>query len=73
MCKEIHVFGSVVKVRLLKVTLLSGRSTVVLAWDHWDVALVLARCRSRLCLAEDGTTMELWHCSGEKVPVYDTA
>eukprot|EP00971_Amphidinium_carterae_P119006 2357570-Amphidinium_carterae.1 len=56
------------KFHLLKVTLLSGRSTVVAAWDGWHVNNVYAQCRRRLGLADDGATMELWHCSGERVP-----
>eukprot|EP00971_Amphidinium_carterae_P320326 6367543-Amphidinium_carterae.1 len=52
---------------LLKLTMLSGRSTVVAAWDSWTVEHVLARCRKRLALSDDGATMELWHGS-ERVP-----
>eukprot|EP00971_Amphidinium_carterae_P301780 5995646-Amphidinium_carterae.1 len=49
---------------LLKLTMLSGRSTVVAVLPVWDIKIVLYECRRRLGLAEDGTTMELWHCSG---------
>eukprot|EP00971_Amphidinium_carterae_P195358 3876530-Amphidinium_carterae.1 len=48
--------------------MLSGRSTVVAAWPFCIVESVLAECRRKLNLAVDGSTMELWHCSGEKVP-----
>eukprot|EP00971_Amphidinium_carterae_P037856 744392-Amphidinium_carterae.1 len=51
---------------LLKVTMLSGRSTVVAAW-LWNVPTVLQVCRRRLGLADDGTTMELWY-GAAKVP-----
>eukprot|EP00971_Amphidinium_carterae_P180487 3579927-Amphidinium_carterae.1 len=47
--------------------MLSGRSTVVAAWIYQDVENVLAACRTRLGLADDGTTMELRHAS-ERVP-----
>eukprot|EP00971_Amphidinium_carterae_P323160 6422318-Amphidinium_carterae.1 len=33
---------------------------------------VLAECRRRLGLEEDGTTLEIWHGSGERVPDYGT-
>eukprot|EP00971_Amphidinium_carterae_P016107 317412-Amphidinium_carterae.1 len=50
---------------LLKLTLLSGRSTVVAAESDWDAETVLARCRRRLNLKDYhrhyGTSMELWH------------
>eukprot|EP00971_Amphidinium_carterae_P244398 4852931-Amphidinium_carterae.1 len=52
--------------------MLSGRSTVVAAWNLRDARYVLAECRRRLGLADDGAKMELWHSSGEKVPVGDT-
>eukprot|EP00971_Amphidinium_carterae_P345370 6486292-Amphidinium_carterae.1 len=48
---------------LLKLTLLSGRSTVVAAWAFWKVENVLRRCRNRLGLSDEGTTMELLHGS----------
>eukprot|EP00971_Amphidinium_carterae_P066063 1308633-Amphidinium_carterae.1 len=51
--------------------MLSGRSTVVAAWSHLSVKNVLAVCRRRLGLADDGGTMELWHGS-ERVPDDDT-
>eukprot|EP00971_Amphidinium_carterae_P227824 4518721-Amphidinium_carterae.1 len=44
---------------VLKLTLLSGRSTVVAAHDYWYAMYVLIRCRERLGLAQDGSTMEL--------------
>eukprot|EP00971_Amphidinium_carterae_P056220 1109398-Amphidinium_carterae.1 len=47
--------------------MLSGRSTVVVAGKNWGKNLVLFKCRRRLGLPEDGSTMELWHLS-EKVP-----
>eukprot|EP00971_Amphidinium_carterae_P245149 4867769-Amphidinium_carterae.1 len=47
---------------------MSGRSTVVAALSNWGVKLVLMEGRRRLALADDGTTMELWHTSGERVP-----
>eukprot|EP00971_Amphidinium_carterae_P041499 814841-Amphidinium_carterae.1 len=53
---------------LLKLTMLSGRSTVVAADDFWTAEVVLEECCFRLGLAHDGTTMELWHTSGERVP-----
>eukprot|EP00971_Amphidinium_carterae_P223650 4437662-Amphidinium_carterae.1 len=53
---------------LLKITLLSGRSTVVAAEDYDEVEHVLHRCREKLGLVDDGATMEFWHCSGENVP-----
>eukprot|EP00971_Amphidinium_carterae_P337570 6474444-Amphidinium_carterae.1 len=53
---------------LLKLIMLSGRSTVVVAGDDEDVEDVLILCRWRLGRADDGTTMDLWHGSGEKVP-----
>eukprot|EP00971_Amphidinium_carterae_P120956 2396110-Amphidinium_carterae.1 len=46
---------------LLKVTMLSGRSTVVAVLGLWNVKRVLDECRRRLGLADDGATMELWH------------
>eukprot|EP00971_Amphidinium_carterae_P053461 1053309-Amphidinium_carterae.1 len=45
---------------LLKLTMLSGRSTVVSARPFEDVDDVLANCRRRLGLADDRATMELW-------------
>eukprot|EP00971_Amphidinium_carterae_P125011 2476677-Amphidinium_carterae.1 len=54
---------------LLKLTMLSGRSTVVAALSHcyWKVDLVLAETRSKLGLADDGSTLELWHGT-DRVP-----
>eukprot|EP00971_Amphidinium_carterae_P350010 6491342-Amphidinium_carterae.2 len=52
---------------LLKFTMLSGRSTVVLALGSCCVRSVLARRRNRLGLSGDGTTTELWRGS-ERVP-----
>eukprot|EP00971_Amphidinium_carterae_P271520 5387302-Amphidinium_carterae.1 len=43
--------------------MLSGRSTVVAADRDDEKDEILASCRSRLGLADDGTTMELWHGS----------
>eukprot|EP00971_Amphidinium_carterae_P280022 5558634-Amphidinium_carterae.1 len=59
--------------RLLKLTMLSGRSTVVVAGDDWNIMYVLTRCRERLGLASDvpRTTMALWHGS-DWVPVDGT-
>eukprot|EP00971_Amphidinium_carterae_P010181 200762-Amphidinium_carterae.1 len=54
-------------VNMLKVTMLSGRSTVVAAPDYWNVEVVLRWCRKRLGMGDDGTTMELWNGS-DKVP-----
>eukprot|EP00971_Amphidinium_carterae_P334551 6469906-Amphidinium_carterae.1 len=48
--------------------MLSGRSTVVAAWGHASVRIVLALCRWRLGLPDDGARMELCHASGERVP-----
>eukprot|EP00971_Amphidinium_carterae_P133823 2651015-Amphidinium_carterae.1 len=48
--------------------MLSGRSTVVAAIASENVWRVLPVCRWKLGLANDGTTKELWHCSGESVP-----
>eukprot|EP00971_Amphidinium_carterae_P088408 1749284-Amphidinium_carterae.1 len=45
---------------LLKLTMLSGYSTVVAAAEFFKVSDVLAMCCRRLGFA-DGTTMELWH------------
>eukprot|EP00971_Amphidinium_carterae_P047107 927666-Amphidinium_carterae.1 len=56
--------------------MLSGRSTVVAApWAGWNEWAVVAVCRERLGLADDGSTMELWHGSemvpaGAKVPYW---
>eukprot|EP00971_Amphidinium_carterae_P049122 967880-Amphidinium_carterae.1 len=36
--------------------------------DNDFVGEVLTVCRRRLNLADDGSTMELWHSSGVKVP-----
>eukprot|EP00971_Amphidinium_carterae_P292300 5802554-Amphidinium_carterae.1 len=44
--------------------MLSGRSTVVVVQPVWNVKSVLALCRWRLGLADEGATMELWHASG---------
>eukprot|EP00971_Amphidinium_carterae_P154553 3065105-Amphidinium_carterae.1 len=52
---------------LLKLTMLSGRSTVVVANGHWQVDDVLDRCGNRLGLADEGATIELCHGS-DKVP-----
>eukprot|EP00971_Amphidinium_carterae_P173143 3432959-Amphidinium_carterae.1 len=49
--------------------MLSGRSTVVAAGGFSRVEDVLEACRERLGLADnDGAIMELWDCSGERVP-----
>eukprot|EP00971_Amphidinium_carterae_P325522 6455829-Amphidinium_carterae.1 len=48
--------------------MLSGRSTVVAAYDYDDVKYVLAECRRRLGLTDDGRTMEIWH-GWDRVPV----
>eukprot|EP00971_Amphidinium_carterae_P112089 2220206-Amphidinium_carterae.1 len=52
---------------LLKITMLSGRSTVVAASYNLDTQLVLVMCRRRLGLGDGETTRELWHGSN-KVP-----
>eukprot|EP00971_Amphidinium_carterae_P062746 1242036-Amphidinium_carterae.1 len=52
---------------LLKLTMLSGRSTVVAAVDFNSVRYVLYECCERLGLSNDGATMELWHGS-DRVP-----
>eukprot|EP00971_Amphidinium_carterae_P241709 4799306-Amphidinium_carterae.1 len=55
---------------LLKLTMLSGRSTVVTAtrgFLHSNVEYVLRVCRTWFGLADDGSTMELWHGS-DRVP-----
>eukprot|EP00971_Amphidinium_carterae_P019573 385370-Amphidinium_carterae.1 len=57
---------------LLKVTMLSGRSTVVAAAGPWSVEAVLNECRRRLGLRVAGARMELWHGSGEIVPADGT-
>eukprot|EP00971_Amphidinium_carterae_P043145 848664-Amphidinium_carterae.1 len=49
---------------LLKLTMLSGRSTVVVSRRSWNVEIVLDVCRKRLGLSDEGATMELWHASG---------
>eukprot|EP00971_Amphidinium_carterae_P174655 3462040-Amphidinium_carterae.1 len=46
---------------LLKLRMLSGRSTVVAARSAWIIEIVLERCCSRLNLADDGSTIKLWH------------
>eukprot|EP00971_Amphidinium_carterae_P012211 240272-Amphidinium_carterae.1 len=51
---------------LLKLTMLSGTSTVVAVGSHWDVQSLLHKARERLA-ALDGTTMELWH-GQDRVP-----
>eukprot|EP00971_Amphidinium_carterae_P036336 714487-Amphidinium_carterae.1 len=53
---------------LLKLTMLSGRSTVVGAEDYWRADNVLAMCHRRLSL-DGGARMEaqLWH-GPEMVP-----
>eukprot|EP00971_Amphidinium_carterae_P082896 1639915-Amphidinium_carterae.1 len=51
---------------LLKLTMLSGSSTVVAAEGDDCAESVLVKCRKRLGLS--GTRMELLHCSGESVP-----
>eukprot|EP00971_Amphidinium_carterae_P143831 2850278-Amphidinium_carterae.1 len=56
---------------LIKLTMLSGRSTVVKSFTNWDVNIVLKQGRRRLGLADDGTRMELWHGS-ERVPADGT-
>eukprot|EP00971_Amphidinium_carterae_P024063 475035-Amphidinium_carterae.1 len=48
--------------------MLSGRSTVVVAYSSQEVQSVLADRRFKLCLEDDGSAMELWHGSGERVP-----
>eukprot|EP00971_Amphidinium_carterae_P265442 5265817-Amphidinium_carterae.1 len=53
---------------LLKLTMLSGRSTVVAALGFRNVQNVLAECRRRLGLPNDDARMELRHGSGEMVP-----
>eukprot|EP00971_Amphidinium_carterae_P265660 5270394-Amphidinium_carterae.1 len=56
---------------LLKLTILSGRSTVVAAYDHaMDALDILTECRSRLGLADAVTTVELWQGSdsSDRVP-----
>eukprot|EP00971_Amphidinium_carterae_P158659 3145246-Amphidinium_carterae.1 len=47
--------------------MMSGRSTVVVAWGDEDVEEILEKCCERLDLEDDGGTMELWHGS-DKVP-----
>eukprot|EP00971_Amphidinium_carterae_P274563 5448202-Amphidinium_carterae.1 len=54
---------------LLKLTLLSGRSTVVAATGYERVEHVLKRCHERLGLADDGATLQLWH-GADRVPAY---
>eukprot|EP00971_Amphidinium_carterae_P133877 2652636-Amphidinium_carterae.1 len=51
---------------LIKLTMLSGRSTVVVAtlsarFGQSDAEVVLHICRERLGVDVDGSTMELWH------------
>eukprot|EP00971_Amphidinium_carterae_P151447 3002773-Amphidinium_carterae.1 len=48
--------------------MLSGRSTVLAAWGGEDAEEVLDKAREKLGLPENGSTIELWHGSGEKVP-----
>eukprot|EP00971_Amphidinium_carterae_P119560 2368738-Amphidinium_carterae.1 len=48
---------------LLKLSMLSARSTVVAAESHWSVKNVLATCRKGLGLKDDDAIMELWHGS----------
>eukprot|EP00971_Amphidinium_carterae_P052223 1027989-Amphidinium_carterae.1 len=55
------------EVHLLKLVILSGRSTVVAAPSDESIEDVLDRCHERLGLADDGATLELWHGS-ETVP-----
>eukprot|EP00971_Amphidinium_carterae_P226955 4501575-Amphidinium_carterae.1 len=57
--------------RLLKLTMLSGSSTVVAAPSDEDVEIVLALYRLRLGLPDDGATMELLH-GLERVPADGT-
>eukprot|EP00971_Amphidinium_carterae_P294251 5842367-Amphidinium_carterae.1 len=57
---------------LLKLTMLSGRSTVVAAKDDENVDYVLDQARERLGLPDDGARMELLRCSGERVPADGT-
>eukprot|EP00971_Amphidinium_carterae_P211427 4195007-Amphidinium_carterae.1 len=52
---------------LLKITMLSGHRTVVAAGSEAQVEFVLSKCRSRLGLKEDGSTMELFY-GLERVP-----
>eukprot|EP00971_Amphidinium_carterae_P105589 2090950-Amphidinium_carterae.1 len=47
--------------------MMSGRNTVVATLGYREVEDVLAVCRRRLGLADDGSTMELWH-GPERVP-----
>eukprot|EP00971_Amphidinium_carterae_P119864 2374055-Amphidinium_carterae.1 len=56
---------------LLKLTMLSGRSTVVAASGYTNVGSVLDVCRERLGLADNGATLELCHGSNW-VPVDGT-
>eukprot|EP00971_Amphidinium_carterae_P251924 5001965-Amphidinium_carterae.1 len=48
--------------------MLSGRSTVVAACHRESVGYVLFAIRRKLGLDDAGSTLELWHCSGERVP-----
>eukprot|EP00971_Amphidinium_carterae_P324482 6448645-Amphidinium_carterae.1 len=50
--------------------MLSGRNTVVVTTGYAEVEDVLANCRRRLGLADDGSTMELWDGS-DRVPADD--
>eukprot|EP00971_Amphidinium_carterae_P349467 6491033-Amphidinium_carterae.1 len=70
---EDPTFATAVKrtLHLLKLTMLSGRSTVVVAGGCGTVAGVLRACRRKLGLPDDGSTLELWHGS-ERVPDDDT-
>eukprot|EP00971_Amphidinium_carterae_P261661 5191067-Amphidinium_carterae.1 len=71
------------KFHLLKLTALSGRSTMVAAGSYLEIAdgvasyrynevwEVLRKCRNRLGLSDEGGTMELWHGS-DRVPADGT-
>eukprot|EP00971_Amphidinium_carterae_P174334 3455838-Amphidinium_carterae.1 len=52
---------------LLKLAMLSGRSTFVVAGNDWNVQSVLRRCQWRLKLDSRIATMELWH-GQDRVP-----
>eukprot|EP00971_Amphidinium_carterae_P172503 3419170-Amphidinium_carterae.1 len=49
--------------------MLSGRSTVMAAEGDEDVESVLGFCCERLALADDGSTLELWH--GQDIVPHD--
>mmetsp|Transcript_30187 Transcript_30187/g.66422 ORF Transcript_30187/g.66422 Transcript_30187/m.66422 type:complete len:142 (+) Transcript_30187:487-912(+) len=72
---EDPTFATEAKTRgyLLKVTMLSGRSAVMTAMGYETVISVHREFRSKLGLADDDSTVELWHCSGEMVPHDDEA